>query len=1015
DRSEGVLLVHSQDDEHRVLLRSQIKVGEEVYQRQQDTLIVWSDEDIDMALSFQDVNDCTEIWDDISDLQQHYSEDLFTDSADVPGDHTAADYPPLPNPDLSNLKDITDILKAARTDMMEKERLGTFIVLNNYIDKLFPVLETCEDLESLTDLYQLREIILAIIHLNEIAIIQYILKDGAFLHCMGMLEYESGAGDKKHDYREFLTKRARFKQVVPINDAGVEQRIHHVFRLQFLRDTVLMRFMDDGLFQILGSLIFFNNIDIVNAIHQNRPFLRELFGIIDRAEESMDRKRDVVRFVQQFCATARTTQMSTRIGLYRTLCQCGLFNIFEMALADSERTIKMAGAEIMMSALEHDASLVRGYIVRQADTIHRKQDQPQQPQQQPQKQHDQLQAQSLPQRQQLFDVLLDQFLVEKDAGVMTQISELIRVLLDTNPNLNENCMPAMIDNSTRVDSDADRFLILFYKTYSSKLLSPLLNLDSDQTVFDRHLATSCECICNILSFMVRQHSFRSKYLILSAGIIGKLCLLLKNRDQHLRLSALKVFRTCVGMNEDYYSRYFANNDVIRCIFNLLLENGSKNNLVNSVCLEFFDHLRVENNKILLRHVVKTYRDQLAEITYTDTFKKLIDHWERFHLQDQPQIQVQQQRKQHHTVRQQHHGQQELEMNTTLTADALVKQTDVAISAQGHYNNVVEEPVVIPDQTELRKDFEGGSRDAFVSDTDNKDVPELEEENANDEAPEQMLHSDKEHSLRNTLTEGAERTGEDLKMKPEARRSQGASADEERLMSTPGSSSTKRDAEKADIGQETLSGPVPEKRKRLERAKPLTSESCKRRETVTRTRARTNGSVASVSGTSVATGSNSSKSLAEAVALNDGVLRSRSPLPKQTPSPAPLNTNFTSAASSPSAPLSPLSPLPPIPMRTGIIFVKASMDVNGSNSCNNNSREQGTTRQAAMQLKSDLATGLGPQQPNLATVAATAHTVKRRRDEEDGSSDLNDAKANGRPESRRRLDQPTTALDQPTTA
>ncbi|KAG0327382.1 Platinum sensitivity protein [Dissophora globulifera] len=984
DRSEGVLLVHSQDDEHRVLLRSQIKVGEEVYQRQQDTLIVWSDEDIDMALSFQDVDDCTEIWDDISDLQQHYSEDLFTDSADAPGDHTAADYPPLPNPDLSNLKDITDILKAARTDMMEKERLGTFIVLNNYIDKLFPVLETCEDLESLTDLYQLREIILAI--------------------------NESGAGDKKHDYREFLTKRARFKQVVPINDAGVEQRIHHVFRLQFLRDTVLMRFMDDGLFQILGSLIFFNNIDIVNAIHQNRPFLRELFGIIDRAEESMDRKRDVVRFVQQFCATARTTQMSTRIGLYRTLCQCGLFNIFEMALADSERAIKMAGAEIMMSALEHDASLVRGYIVRQADTMHRKQDQPQQPQQQPQKQQDQSQAQSLPQRQQLFDVLLDQFLVEKDAGVMTQISELIRVLLDTNPNLNENCMPAMIDNSTRVDSDADRFLILFYKTYSSKLLSPLLNLDSDETVFDRHLATSCECICNILSFMVRQHSFRSKYLILSAGIIGKLCLLLKNRDQHLRLSALKVFRTCVGMNEDYYSRYFANNDVIKCIFNLLLENGSKNNLVNSVCLEFFDHLRVENNKILLRHVVKTYRDRLAEITYTDTFKKLIDHWERFHLQDQPQIQLQQQRKQHHTVRQQHQGQQELEMNTTLTADALVKQTDVATSVQNHYSNVVEEPVVMPDQTELREDFEGSSRDAFVSDTDNKDVPKLEEENANGEAPEQMLLSDKERSLRNTLTEGAERTGEDLKTKPEARRSRGAPADEERLMSTPVSSSTKRDAEKAEIGQETLSGPVPEKRKRLERAKPLTSESCKRRETVTRTRARTNGS-----GTSVATGSNSSKSRAEAVALKDGGSRSRSPSPKQTPSPAPLNTNFTSAASSPSAPLSPLSPLPPIPMRTGIIFVKASMDVSGSNSCNSNSREQSTTRQAAMQLKSDLATGLGPQQPNLATVAAAAHTVKRRRDEEDGSSDLNDAKANGRPESRRRLDQPTTALDQPTTA
>jgi len=61
---------------------------------------------------------------------------------------------------------------------------------------------------------------------------------------------------------------------------------------------------------------------------------------------------------------------------------------------------------------------------------------------------------------------------------------------------------------------------------------------TDVKILDRLLATRCENICYILSFMVRQHGLRGKNYVLSSGIIGKVSLLLKNRDRHLRLCKL---------------------------------------------------------------------------------------------------------------------------------------------------------------------------------------------------------------------------------------------------------------------------------------------------------------------------------------------------------------------------------------------------------------------------------------------------------------------------------------------
>ncbi|KAF8968671.1 Platinum sensitivity protein [Entomortierella lignicola] len=571
DKSEGTLIVHSEDEEGKILLDSRIRVGEDLYQRQQETLIVWSEDNEDLALSFQEAEGCGEIWDNINEVQQHYAEDLFSDPSDING-AGSAEFVTLPDPTLSNLGEIESMLKEAQNELNEKERLAAFIIMD-------------------------------VLMLNDIAVIQYILKDEIIVGCLGMLEYDPELGDSKEEYREIITKRTKYKQIVPINDPEVEQKIHQAFRLHFLRDSVLARVADENLLSILGSLIFFHNIDIVNYVHQDRVFMKDLFGILESETETLERKREVILFVQQFCSIAKTTQLPTRVGLYRTLSQTGLFNVFELALSDNETKIKLAGTEIFLSAMEHDPNLVRSYIVKQAEEKAPKQ---------------------------LMNIILDQFLAEEDMGIRLQFSEVVRILLDTNTSQMDNGMQATLDPIPNLDPDADKFLELFYETYVGKFVSPMLELSDDITSFSRPLATVCENICQILSFMVRHHTFRSKYYVLSNGIVGKVCLLLKNRDQHLRLSALRFFRTCIGLNDEFYNRYLIKNNIVQYIVDALLSTHNKNNLLNSACIEFFEFIRNENIKSLITHIVPLYGERLKHIDYVVTFKALIRRYEQQH-------------------------------------------------------------------------------------------------------------------------------------------------------------------------------------------------------------------------------------------------------------------------------------------------------------------------------------------------------------------------------------------------
>ncbi|KAF8076723.1 component of IIS longevity pathway SMK-1-domain-containing protein [Lyophyllum atratum] len=295
ETSEALLIARSERSYNEIILSTVIR-SNDVYQRQQDTLIVWTEPDgVDYALSFQDPEGCSEVWNFICDVQRHMNggddQANITSSPQIgpePASVTSATIirsGHLPRPELGIIGEIDRAIKTLARTQNVKERICEYIQQEDYVKSLIEVMNTAEDLESLENLHALCSLMQTILMLNDHTMYEHILEDDLFFGVVGMLEYDPDFPTHKANYREFLHQTSHFHQPIPIRDASIQRKIHHTYRLQFLKDVVLARALDDSTFNVLNSCIIFNQIDIIGHIQTDHSFLREIVKLF--VDESM--------------------------------------------------------------------------------------------------------------------------------------------------------------------------------------------------------------------------------------------------------------------------------------------------------------------------------------------------------------------------------------------------------------------------------------------------------------------------------------------------------------------------------------------------------------------------------------------------------------------------------------------------------------------------------------------------------------------------------------------------------
>lgn len=87
---------------------------------------------------------------------------------------------------------------------------------------------------------------------------------------IGCLEYEPQLTIKtKRNHREFLEKKATFKEVIPIANPELLTKIHQTYRIQYIQDAILPApsLFEENLLSTMNSFLFFNKVEIVTLLY----------------------------------------------------------------------------------------------------------------------------------------------------------------------------------------------------------------------------------------------------------------------------------------------------------------------------------------------------------------------------------------------------------------------------------------------------------------------------------------------------------------------------------------------------------------------------------------------------------------------------------------------------------------------------------------------------------------------------------------------------------------------------
>ncbi|ODQ65697.1 DUF625-domain-containing protein, partial [Nadsonia fulvescens var. elongata DSM 6958] len=375
-----MITVRNEDNDKDILLQSTI-FGDTQYQKQQETLIVWSEPaSTDMALSFQESEGCSVLCDFLINIQRKYVPGIslvaLHASLDGTSDTTELIAGPLnlptDQPSLANLPQLLESINQCSQSHYGRDKLINYLIQADYVTKVMALFETAEDLESINDLHLLCKISKSLFLLNDNNIIETFLTEENIMPFFGSLEYDPGfAPNFKANHREYLDKHSEFKQVIPIKSKIIVNKIKETFRLLFLKDVVFAKILDDASFALLSSLIYYNQTDIISWIHDNDEFSETLFNLYKPTikktskdtfvEVSLDQQREGIKFIFQCLLISKNLQLSQRTSLYNKFIRNGLFTAIIFALQDRKREIRGLGTELIVSIIDHDTFLVRGY------------------------------------------------------------------------------------------------------------------------------------------------------------------------------------------------------------------------------------------------------------------------------------------------------------------------------------------------------------------------------------------------------------------------------------------------------------------------------------------------------------------------------------------------------------------------------------------------------------------------------------------------------------------------------
>ncbi|XP_059287856.1 uncharacterized protein LOC132041097 [Lycium ferocissimum] len=574
ERSEeqGLLVVDEED--HETLLLHRIS-ADDIYRKQEDTIISWRDPEYstELALSFQETTGCSYIWDHICSVQRNMH---FSSLNNETFHSVNSDLRELPPVELSTLP---LILKSVVESGIADQLRVTELILNDqdFFHKLMDLFRISEDLENIENLHIIFKIVRGIIMLNSPQIFEKIFGDELIIDIIGCLEYDPDAPHVHH--RNFLKEHVVFKEAIPIKDPIALSKIHQTYRVGYLKDVILPRVLDDATVANLNSMVHSNNAVVVSLLKDDSTFIQDLFGKLKL--QSAESKKNLVHFLHEFCTLSKSLQVVHQHRLFRDLVNEGIFDIIADVLQSQDKKLVLMGTDVLILFLNQDPNLLRSYVIRQEGLA-------------------------------LFGLLVKGMLTDFEDDMHCQFLEILRSLLD----------------SYASGSQREAIVEIFYEKHLSQLIDVITsscpangmaqtvsNSESSDGGTGKQSSVKPEIllnICDLLCFCIVHHPYRIKCNFLLNNVIDKVLFLTRRKEKYLVVAAVRFMRTLISRNDEHLMNYIAKHNLLKPVVDVFVANGDRYNLLNSAVLELFEHIRKDNMKILLKYLVDSFWDELVK-------------------------------------------------------------------------------------------------------------------------------------------------------------------------------------------------------------------------------------------------------------------------------------------------------------------------------------------------------------------------------------------------------------------
>ncbi|DAZ97676.1 TPA: hypothetical protein N0F65_009677 [Lagenidium giganteum] len=458
-----------------------------------------------------------------------------------------------------------------------------------YIVKLLDLFDLCELEEDKVELHRLFDIFYSLVELCDRRVIEILLNDKNFLSVVGVFGYNPGL-IKEMDFRTDLEGRVGFKEVIPIRDEQVLQRVHMNYRIQVIKDNVLARSLPDSSVIMLEQMVNENNYHILTYVSDTEEYWQSIKEIIRDEEKrlgGLGLLREIIQLVRVTRPLDKLPQqrhnMFGGMPVFGTLINNlfgdgAIFEGFSMILGSPDS--KIEEVELVLDILNilvfyQGPERLRTYLSSEGKCITA-----------PRNDHERITWKA---GSSLFTALI--FVFERYEPTRAQMFTLLKEIFK---------LPLGHD---------DKFLSVLYPNYIHWILQPLKYSDADD---EPVLFALQDSIMELLTFCTENHGYRVKYLFGRQPVASYVQKMLKSKNKLFVIHAVKFVRACVARAESFFSRFLIQNDLFSPILATLKLGGRNSCAVSSAVLELLSFVEKSSMKSLVEHIYTKYYQEYKD-------------------------------------------------------------------------------------------------------------------------------------------------------------------------------------------------------------------------------------------------------------------------------------------------------------------------------------------------------------------------------------------------------------------